>query len=367
MPILAIHFIPFAFHNLPERDVKVSLRGGRVVHLCEHAAQLGVVKGMPESAVRLRAPEAKIVQDTSVELTQAWQDLLLQMFHFSPNVESLREGVCLLTASEYDALQIQHQFGCPVGVGNTREQALMAATVATKSKVKMVLDFDAFCQEVPITSLSALGLKPDTLERLMWLGVTTLADLKSWSRKQIQHYFGMEAKPILALFFEKNVWVARYNLPREVIGKFAFGDPTQEPRQIDPVLRRLSEHLFQKLSGLHPRKLVLTAGTPIGNLWASRNVKDPIQKPNTLQHLMRLALDDSFAVQFGVEKLEVRLLDLYQLGEQKSLFQQKPSSLDAVKLVHQRFAGAVFQYQIHDPYSQARDQRFQKRPFDEEE
>ncbi|GEM49791.1 hypothetical protein [Deinococcus cellulosilyticus] len=367
MPILAIHFIPFAFHNLPERDVKVSLREGRVVHLCEKAAALGVVKGMPESAVRLKASEARIVQDTSVELTQQWQDFLLQMFQFSPNVESLKEGMCLLTASEYDAHQIQHQFGCPVGVGQTREQALMAATVATKSKVRMVLDFDLFCQEVPITSLAALGLKPDTLERLMWLGVTTLADLKSWSRKQIQHYFGTEAKPILALFFEKNVWVARYNLPKEVISKFFFDEPEQEPFKIDPALKLLSEHLFKKLSGLHPRKLVLTAGTPIGNLWASRNVKDPIQKPPTLQHLMRLALDDSFALQFGVDKLEVRLMDLYQLGEQKSLFQQKPSSMDAVKLVHQRFAGAMFHYEIHDPYSQARDQRFRKLPFDEEE
>ncbi|GEM48367.1 DinB/UmuC family translesion DNA polymerase [Deinococcus cellulosilyticus] len=367
MPIVAIHFIPFAFHNLPEDQPRVSLKEGRALHVCEKAAALGVTQDMPESAVRLRATDAKIVQDSSPELSRQWQDFLLQVFHFSPNVESLREGVCLITCSAYDAHQIQHQFGCPVGVGDTREQALIAATVATRSRVRTVLDFDAFSQEVPITSLSVLGIKQETLERLSWLGVTTLGDLKTWSRKQIQHYFGIEARPIIGLFFEKNVWVARYNLPKEIISSFSFESPVQEPCDIDPALKRMGEHLFQKLSGLHPRKLVLTAGTPIGNLWSSRNVKDPVQKQDTLQHLMRLALDDSFAVQFGIEKLEVRLMDLYQLGEQKTLFQQKPSSKDAVKLVHQRFAGVMFHYQIHDPFSQARDQRFQKLPFDEEE
>lgn len=367
MPVIALNLQPFAFFDSPNHAPKVALKNGKVTHLCPKAAELGVTQGMPQTAVLLRAPDALLLEEHTPDLQRKWDDLLQEFYGFSPNVEALHMGLCLITGSEWDAHQLAHQYQARVGVGQTREQALIASGVAEPGKTRIVLDPEAFYQEASTTTLSLLGVSRDTVEKLAWLGITVLHDLKAWSRKQILHYFGEEAKPILGLFFERNVWVARFQLPREVQAEHTFFEPVQEPYQIDPVLMMLSKKLLDRLRGLQARKLILTATTDIGNLWSSRTIKDPIEKVSTLSHLLGLALKDSFATDFHVHKLNVRLRELYQLGEQKTLFQQKPRPMDAVRLVHQRFSGAMFHYQVHDPYSQARDQRFRKLPFDEEE
>lgn len=367
MPVIALNLQPFAFHDLSHHMPRVALKNGKATHVCPKAAALGITRGMPQTAILLKAPDALLLEEHTPELQRKWEDLLEAFFQFSPNVESLEVGLCLITGSEWDAHQLAHQHHAKVGIGQTREQALIASSVAEPGKTRLVLDPEGFYQEAPITSLGLLGTSRDTLERLIWLGITVVHDLTCWNRKQIQHCFGEEARPILGLLFERNVWVARFQLPKEVQAEYTFPEPAKEPHQIDPVLMLLSRKLLERLKGLQARKLVLTATTDIGNLWSSRNIKSPVEKAGTLSHLLGLALKDSFAVDFHVHKLNVRLRDLYQPGEQKTLFQQKPSSRDAARMVHQRFAGAMFHFDLHDPYSQARDQRFRKRAIDEEE
>lgn len=355
--ITALNLTPLAFTTL-EKGPKVSLENGRVKVRCEEAAKLGIEPGMPASLVQTKAPQVQLVEHSSPALKNRWNTLQLEFFRYSVNLESLQEGLCLVSLPESDAHLIAKEYGMKVGRGPTREMAVLASTLTPSGEVHTVTGPEG----IPTTSLTLLGIKADTIKKLHFLGVHTLDGLLKWDRKQATHYFGEEFPIMRGVLFERRVLVARFQPPREITAAFDYDEDAYQPHQIQPVLELLAQALIKRLSGWQACKLVLTARTVAGELWALRTIKDPIRYPKSLANLLSLALIDTGATPFGISRIHVALQDLYQLGERQSLFEERPTPEQAVARVHERYPGKVFGYTTSNPYAQARDLTFRKKP-----
>lgn len=355
--ITALNLTPLAFTTL-ERGSKATLENGRIKAVCEEAAKLGIETGMPASLVKVKAPQVQLAEHTSPALKNRWNTLQLEFFRYSVNLESLQEGLCLVSLSEADARLLAKEHGAKVGRGPTRELAILASTLAPSGEVRTVTGPEG----IPATALTLLGIKADTIQKLRFLGIHTLDGLLTWDRKQASHYFGEEFPIIKGVLFERRVLVARFHPPREITAAFDYDEDAYQPHQIQPVLELLAGALIKRLSGWQARKLILTARTVAGELWALRTIKDPIRYPRTLANLLGLALTDAGATPFGISRIHVALQDLYQLGERQTLFEGRPTPEQAVARVHERYPGKMFGYTTSNPYAQARDLTFRKKP-----
>ncbi|GGJ59018.1 hypothetical protein [Deinococcus roseus] len=355
--ITALNLTPLAFTTL-EKGPKATLENGRVKAVCEEATRLGIEVGMPASLVLIKAPPVQLAEHSNPTLKNRWHTLQLEFFRYSVNLESLAEGLCLVSLPEADARLIAKEHGAKVGRGPTRELAVLASTLAPSGEVHTSTGPEG----IPVSSLALLGIKADTIKKLHFLGIHTLDGLQGWDRKQATHYFGEEFQIIKGVLFERRILVARFQPPREITAAFDYDQDACQPHEIQPVLILLAEALIKRLSGWQARKLVLTARTLAGELWALRTIKDPIRHPRTLAHLLSLALMDTGATPLGISRIHVALQDLYQLGERQTLFEQRPTPEQAVARVHERYPGKMFNYTTSNPYAQARDLNFRKKP-----
>lgn len=355
--ITALNLTPLAFATL-ESGPKATLENSRVKAVCEQAARLGIEMGMPEGLVRVKAPQVQLVEHSSPALKNRWQCLQLEFFRYAVNIESLQEGLCLVSLPEADSRLIAKEHGAKVGRGPTRELAVLASTLAPSGEVHTVTGPEG----IPVTSLTLLGIHADTIKKLHFLGIHTLDGLLKWDRKQAAHYFGEEFPTMRGVLFERRVLVARFQPPREITAAFDYDEDAYQPHQIQPVLTLLAEALIKRLSGWQARKLVLTARTVAGELWALRTIKDPVRYSKSLAHLLSLALTDTGATPLGISRIHVALQDLYQTGERQTLFDERPTPEQAVVRVHERYPGKMFGYSTSNPYAQARDLTFRKKP-----
>jgi len=363
---------PFCFFGLDSNTALVALEGKRVKFVNPTARAGGIAEGMLETAARLKLEGAQFVASVSVEGFERWKALLEQFYALSPCVQDAREGIAFLTLRESDALLLAQNYGARVARAPTQELALLAAQLTGVGEVFMVPfergkdlleERKAFLERCPIAALALLGMEGRTLERLSLLGLHSIGALYGWSKPQLGGFFGREAKMLLSVLYEGTARVARYIPHASVTAHHTPFETLSEPYQLEPLLERLAHTLHTRLEGKQARRLILLCSTPLGQLSEIVHLKSRLCDVWTLNTALRAALERCGAAPLGVSKLEATLTELCWPGEQKGLFEVRPSALEAVELVHRKFPGAIVQAALRDRFTQARDLAFEFRPW----
>lgn len=353
--------LPFLLHE--NSNPKVTAEHGKITRLCPMAVEAGLQIGMAVTLACIQVPSLQVLPESSVETAQLWSTLLQDLYLHAECIEPLQEGQVLLIVRETDARQLAHHHQAKAGMAPTREISQLAAHQSRCGEVLHVTDVEGFFKQTPISALFAVGVQPATTERLSWLGLRTVSDLQKWTRSQIQHCFGEEARGVLRLLFEKHTWVARYALPRRVTKTFTFHQDTHEMKDITPVLHLLSEHLLAALGKLQPRRVTVAARTVGGDVFAGRILKEPLMDTRSLQRILLLTLMDTHTLPLGIQRIQVDLSDLHLPAGQDGLFPKRPTLQQAARRVEERYPGSTFHYSVQDPYTQARDLKFHKKKF----
>lgn len=361
--ITQLTFPPLSFLLHEGINPKATAADGKITQFCPKASAAGMQTGMDITLARIQHPELQVYPERSVETARLWGTLLQDLYLYAECIEPLQEGQVLLVVRESDAKQLAHAHQAQAGRASTRELAQLASHLARPGEVLQVKDTEAFLQQAPTAALTAVGVKPATIERLHWLGMRTVSDLQKWTRSQVQHYFGDEAKGVLRLLFEKHSWVARFELPTTVTKTFTFDEDTQDMAEITSVLHLLSEHLLAALGKLQPRKVTVAARTVGGDVFARRLLKEPLTDVKSLKRIMLLTLLDTHTLPLGIHRIQVDLTDLYLPAGQEGLFPKRPSLQQAAHRVEERYPGSTFHYSLQDSYTQARDLKYQKKKF----
>ena len=362
--IAALNLTPFAFHNLPTNAALAALHDARVVAVNAVAAARGLEVGTGESAARLKLKDVRLVAHRSSELTERWRELVSELAGFTPDLEILGEGLTLMRVSRGEAQKISAVYGGRVGLAETRELALVASAVARDGEPMIVEDRHFFLSTVPFQALSLLGLEADVIAKLRWLGLRSVGDLTSWTKKQITAYFGAHHKVVLEVLFGSSNLIARYRAPLELTASHRFEEPTQEPRDVEPVVAMLSERLFPRLRGRSPGRVTITAATSAGTRRETLSTKHALTNPRMLERAILRALEASHACLLGFDRLEVRLTDLNPTGHVVGLFTRPGPELAHAKVNH-RYPGALKRWRETQPFTQARDQRYSLHDWEE--
>lgn len=373
--IVAIKTSPFSIWLAVQRDATLQHRpvvtptGGRVQHVNAAARKAGIRPGMQLETARLRSDQLHVTDYEEPDLTSAWDHHLRFLSGFTPFLKTYDRGLAICKLSRVEAAQLADLLQAQVGVAHDAETALLAAVSTPPGTVRALPtppDRAAFLQRLPLRFLEHLGYHPSNLERLAWLGLNHVADVLTWKPNQVRAYLGTEGHDLLQLLagpFTTDVPLAPE--PSGFHHEYAFEEPAFEPRDLDPVLAKLTTSISSDLSNTDTTARRFTLQAFVGDLSfvATRLAKRPTRDPKEILTLANLALADSGAAPVGIDRVRLEAEDPNRFSEQASLWKQRHQRKLALNAVLDRYAHAMVYLEEGDPHSQAPDKVWRWVPY----
>ena len=337
-----LHLLERQHPGLPIAVLDESSR--RVVFANDPARSAGVSAGQRESAALSRCPELHAEVVSGPTASAAWSELLETLYaRFSDRVEGRTPGVVFLQAPVSAAREIAAALHARVGVAASLEVAQLAALRARPGEVKeLFADDEKTYLPLGLTShLQVLGLTPEQVARLEFLGVRGLADLMKWSAAQRAAFLGVEVGKRVNRFLkgERTVSVTRYVPSRTLERSLSFDQALQEPGEVEAALAELGPLLYDDLRGRTAAYLTVHAGTLGGRLSSTRKLKWPVQATGIGRLALRMLLD-SGVLALGLDALTLSFSGLQQPARQVGLW-PGPGELGAVQEVLDRYPSAL--------------------------
>jgi len=326
--------------------------GKRIADVDIVAEQAGVHAGMTLAGAQQRLPSLEILPNNGPEIEAAWDAHLDGLLAFSPRIESLRLGVAALQADERDAHHLAESCRGRVGLADTTEVAWLLAYGAQAGTVCSIASHEnpwSYLDDRPVALLREVGLSVRDLERLRWLGVTTLGGVRRWKPAQFNAFFGPSADLLRPLLHGPHrARVALRPPPRIVHAEEHFEDTVREPAILDPALELLVQRASDALAGQSAQRIrVIAYGAGVRSEGV-RRAKTPLRDPARLLRLARHALEDSGLAPLGIDLLRVELSGLSRPNEAGTLWLQRRRLMEAAESVHARFPGQARSFALRD-------------------
>jgi hypothetical protein len=365
--ITSLLFEPFelwwAEHEQPglrERPL-VSVKGKRVVHANVPALREGITPGLSLINAKLKTPNLAMTNSDVGQLQAHWTWLLEQLHAWSPWLAGSDIGRAWLIVSAAEAQQLPREFRAQAGSAIYREVALAAALTSEIGQLHSVAagQEQAFLDELPVEQLRGLGLSGRIIQRLQHLGISRMGELRKWQDSQLRVVLGEQTPLLLPLL--RGPWTGTlplYRSERSLECSHAFPDGAVEPWQVEPAITRLAWHLSERLNGEAATRITVTAESGGLQLQHETIPKTPVARPEVLVRLLQRALGHTGALSLGIDRISVTLRGLAVRQVQPGLWPQRQAREQAIRAVSRRFPGALLSYQLLDPYSLARDQRY---------
>ena len=360
---------PFALWRLERRHPHVSPTpmaslnaNGRVRYANPAARRHGVQAGMTHAGARQRCPNLTAKPEQGRDHEAAWTAWLHDLLRFTPRVQPVRLGLAAadLTASEADDLARALQ--ARVAHARTLQDAQLLASMATVGQALHATDADPqdHLDAAPLRLLGTAGLTAQERDRLAWLGVTRIGQLRAWTHAQRQGYLGATADTLKPFLDGPKQRTLPYLPPPPMLSAtHAFDEPAFEPFEIDPVLDALIERLHTQL-GDQQAAVVRVVGETHGlESSGTRRAKRATSDAARLARLARHALEDSGLQAAGLDGLRIELSGLTRTAEAATLWPWQRRLQDASEAVHGRFPGQARHFVLHDPHALRSRQRWQ--------
>ncbi|MFC3862203.1 Y-family DNA polymerase [Deinococcus antarcticus] len=338
----------------------------KVVYANRPALDAGVSVGMRETAALSRCPDLHAEVVSGPTASAAWNELLELLYaRYSDRVEG-KDGLAFLVVGLPAAQELAAALHAPVGLAESREVAQLAALRAQPGQVKAVVGMQEggqaeklFLQLTPVHHLHVLGVTPEKIEGLRFLGITGLADLWKWSAGQREAFLGVDAAKRLNRFLkgERHKTVQRYQPGQVIEATLTPEGPITEPGQAEAALSDLLPVVWQELRGRTAAYLTLHADTIGGRLSGTRKLKWPIDVDG-LARLAGLILAETDALSLGVDSFTVQLSGLQQPGRMVSLWAGL-AELEVTSQVLDRYPQALVKVHWLDPFAYATDAQYE--------
>lgn len=334
----------------------VSVGKGRVVHASKTAKQTGITAGSSLATALTKAPDLEAVEAASPYLETSWERLVEALSGLTLDLESPKQGRVLMVLEPADAMQLAETYNVRVGLAEIVEAAVVAALIASPGKVKRINADrqDVLLDALPLYILRGLGLSAGTGERLKWLGVERVGQLRAWKKAQVSAYLGAEAKELMPyLFGPYRTQLGRYTPAPHVSAHLVFDEPMSEPHALCPALEALAVQLVEKLKGRAASRLTVRAVSQGLEFKATRISKTLLRQIGETNRLALLTLDDTDAQPLGIDTLTLELSGLTRPAKQGALWPQKERIEQAVAAVEARYPKALLKITEADPYALA--------------
>ncbi len=347
-------FAPWPVRVLREREPGLealpvaAVAAGRVVALSPEARALGIREGMGEAVARKKSDHLAL-RPLPAGLEAAWDARLFELSGFSPRLESPAPGEALLELDGAGARALAATYRVPVGLGETRERARLAAALAGPGEA---VRFPGLAG-IPLEALRTVGLTPEGLRRLRWLGAATAADLAAWSTPQIEAFLPEGRALLPYLKGPGRSGVAVFDPGPRVERVVEFLEPVEAPQAL-AALEVLAGELDRALGRRAAGRLFLEVEAGGLRFFAERRPKEPLRGRRRLRLHLEAALRGSGALAFPVERVRATLTGLRTPGQQDGLFRRTGDLAEAFR----RFPGAFVRAVITDPGSPAAEHAF---------
>jgi hypothetical protein len=350
--ITCLLFTPFALWSARWQDPTlkgkplITVEKNRVTALTREAKRLGIVRGMSQLAASSMARDVINVETSKATLETQWQDILGQLYGYTNRLESPDVGVVFADLNAKDTAILARQFGVRCGTGETQEASRLAALSGSVAEART-----GVLKHTSLKIFLELGVEQRVLQRLEWLGIKTIGQLKKWKRTQLHDSLGEGSKPLVRYLFgpfRRDVSV--YSPPLRLHASHAFDEPACEPYQLEPVISMLSRKLELALQRKVAGRLTLTALASRLEFSETRVSRHPLGRASLIElHAVQL-LRQSPATPLGIDTLELTLDNIYAFNEQPSLFGDKKQLCAAVDYLseHQQ---TLYQFHHVDPHN----------------
>ena len=338
----------------------VSAHKGRVVNASKTAKQLGITTGSSLASALTKAPDLEVVEAASPYLAASWERIVEELSGLTCVLESPSQGRVLMELEPSDAAQLAESYGVRVGLAESVEVAVIAALISSPGRVRRI---ETDRQELvvgalPLYVLKGLGLAAGTLERLSWLGVEQVGQLRAWKKPQVTAYLGPEGKGLLPyLFGPHRTQLGRYTPAPRLSAQLEFDDPVSEPGELQRALEGLGSQVAVNLGLRVALRLTVVALSHGLELKATRIAKAPLRHAGEIIRLALLTLEDTHAPPLGIDALTLELGGLSRPAKQGALWPHKERLEQAVAAVEARYPGAILKLSQDDPYALASEHR----------
>ncbi len=332
----------------------------RVVHASKTAKQLGVTTGSSLATALTKAPDLEVVEAASPYLAASWERIVEELSGLTCVLESPSQGRVLMALEPPDAAQLAESYNVRVGLAESVEIAVIAALISSPGRVRSVAADrqELLLGALPLYILKGLGLAAGTLERLTWLGVEQVGQLRDWKKSQVTAYLGPEGKGLLPyLFGPHRTQLGRYTPAPRLSAHLVFDDPVSEPGELQQAIARLELHLSVKLENRAASRLTVIARCQGLELKATRIAKASLRHAGEIIRLALLTLEDTHAQPLGIDALTLELSGLSRPAKQGALWPHKERLEQAVAAVEARYPGAILKLSQDDPYALASEHR----------
>jgi len=241
-------------------------------------------------------------------------------------LESPAQGRVLMKLEPSDAAQLAESYRVRVGLAESVEIAVIAALISSPGRVRRI---DPDRQELllgalPLYVLKGLGLSAGTLERLTWLGIEQVGQLRAWKKPQVTAYLGPEGKGLLSyLFGPHRTQLGRYSPAPRISAQLEFDNSVSEPGELQQALEELASQVAVKLGSRAASRLTVVALSHSLELKATRIAKAPLRYVGEITCLSLLTLDDTHAPPLGIDALTLELSGLSRPAKQGALWPHK--------------------------------------------
>ena len=332
----------------------VSSDDGRRVRDADAAAKrAGIRPGTPLTGARQRLPDLHVVTPDGPDLAAAWDAVLDEARDVSPFLAPVAPGVLALRAPLADAHTFATRHEARVGVADTIQEARLLALLAPPGTVRTVAPGEdpwTTLDRAPIAALRALGLPDADRDRLAWLGVTRIGDLRAWSARQRAAFLGPAAAALAAtLDGPRDARVPLRPPPLRITVAHAFEAPAREPMEIDPVLADLARRMAAAFGERSAERLRVRAEAAGVAADATRRAKRPLRDANEVLRLAHLALADTGLVALGLDAVTLEASGLARRSAAGGLWPHRERRERATRTLDARFPGHARRFEVHDP------------------
>lgn len=365
-PVVCALLSPWPLHLLAQQHPGLPLavlgeHDRKVLFVNAAAQRAGVRAGLRESAALSRCPELHAEVVSGPAATQAWTELVETLYaRYSDCVDGNEPGVVFLNAPLPAARELAVALGAQVGVGGSLEVAQLAALRAKPGEARELLPEQepAYLPLSLTEHLQVLGLTPEQITRLQFLGVRGLADLMKWSAAQREAFLGVTTGKRLNRFLkgERTTAVARHVPAQTLEATLHFGESLSESGEAEAALLELGPDLYARLRGRTAAYLSVHADTLGGRLSRTRRLKWPLLESGVRRLALRMLLETD-ALPLGLDKLTLTFSGLQQPSRQIGLW-PGPGEGGAVQAVLERFPTALVRVEWRDPYALRADARY---------
>ncbi|MBV9470357.1 MAG: hypothetical protein JOZ57_14055, partial [Abitibacteriaceae bacterium] len=292
-------------------------RSGRVIAANAAARTLGVQGGWTLHKAQSLFPEVVSLPYRSVTTTLAWEDVVTALYRLTPCIEVVRPGSALLDLTPETAIaplvRRWNAYGTTrAGAADDRTTAELAALCARPGILNCVMTGGSsdFLATVPVENLAPVGVGSHTLERLGWFGWHMVAQLKPLSQRQLAAQFPEGEVLFRYAQASSTGKVATFVPPPTISTHYAFEETVQEPHDVEPVLRLITETAWQQLQGRTTRMLTVQVQTSTGKLRRRRILREPAADLQALWHPAYHTLMSLLGAGVFIDRLEIELAGL---------------------------------------------------------